>query len=96
MRALGATLAFVTVEALPFVAAGLAALAAAIAGVVVFRKARRPRPSADTADERRRRAPSPASVGLDDDPIVAALRAGKGRARRREAEPASDPDDRLP
>jgi hypothetical protein len=94
MRSLAVTLAFVTSEAVPFVVAGLAAIGAALAGVVVLRRARRP--NADAADEARRRAPSPSSVGLEEDPIVAALRAGKGGARRRELAQSTDPEDPLP
>ena len=79
----GATsLAFVSVEALLIVAAGLAALGAALTVALALRTRR---PGAEEREPPRRRAPSPSSLGMADDPIVAAIEAGaeQGRPRRR-------------
>jgi hypothetical protein len=75
-------LAFVSVEALLIVAAGLAALGAALT-LALAHRARRP--GSEGSDPPRRRAPSPSSLGMADDPIVAAIEAGTdhGRPRRR-------------
>jgi len=75
-------LAFVSVEALLIVAAGLAALGAALT-VVLAHRARRQ--GAERSEPPRRRAPSPSSLGMADDPIVAAIEAGaeKDRPARR-------------
>jgi hypothetical protein len=76
-----AVLAFVPADALLLAAAGLAALGAAVTGAAVLRSRRRR--SAGVEDARRRRPPSPSSVGLADDPIVTGLRAPRpGRTRR--------------
>lgn len=74
---------FVSIESLLLVAAGLAAVGAVLTGVLVVRSGRS-RPPADE-DIARRRAPSPSSVGLADDPIVAAIgiAAQDGRRPRR-------------
>ena len=91
MPASAASLAFVTIELVVMAAAGLAAVGAALTGIVVLRSARR-RP-ADAVDAARRRAPSPASVGLADDPIVAALRARRRHSMRRQPGPHVDSSD---
>jgi hypothetical protein len=74
-----APVAFVSVEALLIVAACLAAVGALLTAWLVARPGRGDPPADD--DEVRRRAPSPASVGLDEDPIVAALGIGDREAR---------------
>jgi hypothetical protein len=85
-----APLAFITVEALLLIAGGLAAVGAA-ASVIVVRQARRRRASG--AQLAGRRAPSPSSVGLAEDPIVAALRAHAADPRRRQSPRRVDPVD---
>jgi uncharacterized iron-regulated membrane protein len=84
-------LAFVTVEALLIVAAGLAALGAAVTAAAVLRSRRRR--NVGVEDARRRRAPSPSSVGLADDPIVTALRAPRTDQAGRRSGRRSDPTD---
>lgn len=79
----GATpLAFVPVEALLIVAAGLAAVGAALTAVLARRAGRQ---QAEPSEHPRRRPPSPSSLGMADDPIVAAIEAGAedGRPARR-------------
>jgi hypothetical protein len=71
-------LAFVSVEALLIVAAGLAALGAALTVALAYRARR---PGAERSEPPRRRAPSPSSLGMADDPIVAAIEAGAGKGR---------------
>ena len=67
---MGATpMAFVSVEALLVVGAMVAALGAVITAAIAVRASRRGSP--DVGD--RRRAPTPSSLGMADDPIVAAL-----------------------
>ena len=75
-------LAFVSVEGLLIVAAGLAALGAALTVALALRARRK---GAEPSEPPRRRAPSPSSLGMADDPIVAAIEAGteQGRPRRR-------------
>ncbi len=75
-------MAFVSVEALLIVAAGLAALGAALTVALSLRARRR---GAEQSEPPRRRAPSPSSLGMADDPIVAAIEAGteQGRPTRR-------------
>jgi hypothetical protein len=78
----GATpLAFVWGEALLIVGAGLAALGAALT-VMLARRAERQ--ASEPRQPLPRRAPSPSSLGLADDPIVAAIEAdaAEGRTRR--------------
>jgi hypothetical protein len=79
-------IAFVSVESLLIVGAMVAAACAVITGVIAFRASRR-RGSSD--EEAVRRAPSPSSLGMADDPIVAALVATDGERRSR---PARSPD----
>ncbi len=74
-----APLAFVTVEALLLVAAGLAAVGAALTAVLAYRAARG---RAEPSEKPLRRGPSPSSVGLADDPIVAAIDAAAEAGRR--------------
>lgn len=62
---------FVTVEALLLVAGGLAAIGAVLTVFAIVRSRRTRRQ--EHGPEGRRRAPTPASLGLDDDPIVAAI-----------------------
>lgn len=62
---------FVSVEALLLAAGGLAAVGAMLTVFSVVRSRRTRRP--EHGSEGRRRAPTPASLGLDDDPIVAAI-----------------------
>ena len=79
----GATpLAFVSIEVLLIAAAALAGLGAALTVALVRRAGRN---HAEASEQPRRRAPSPSSLGMDDDPIVAAIEAGadKGRPSRR-------------
>jgi hypothetical protein len=80
------SVAFVSVESLLIVSAGLAAVGAALTAVLVVRARRRPPPE----DPPVRRPPSPSSVGLDDDPIVAAL--GIGSRESRPTRPIRDAD----
>lgn len=73
--------AFVTVESLLIVAAGLAAVGAALTAVLGYRAHRE---RGQRKDPARRRVPSPSSLGMADDPIVAAIEAAaRDRARRR-------------
>jgi hypothetical protein len=75
---MGATpIAFVSVEALLVIGAIVAAAGAVITGVIAFRASRRGSPG----EEAVRRAPSPSSLGMDDDPIVAALVGTTGSPR---------------
>jgi hypothetical protein len=62
-------MAFVSVEALLVIGAIVAAAGAVITGVIAFRAGRRRPPD----EEAVHRAPSPSSLGMADDPIVAAL-----------------------
>jgi hypothetical protein len=62
-------MAFVSVEALLIVGALVAAAGAVITGVIAVRAGRR----GSLEEELPRRAPSRSSLGMDDDPIVAAL-----------------------
>lgn len=71
-------LAFVSVEAL-LIVAGLAAVGVALTAVLARRAVR---PQAEQSELPRRRAPSPASLGMADDPIVAAIEAGAEKGRR--------------
>ena len=66
--------AFVSIEALLIVAACLAVVGAVLTAWLVVR----PDPAGppDREDDEMRRSPSPASLGLDEDPIVAALGIG--------------------
>ena len=78
---MGATpMAFVSVEALLVIGAIVAAIGAVITGVIAVRASRRGSP--DEGDVRR--APTPSSLGMADDPIVAALvgTPGDPRAKR--------------
>jgi hypothetical protein len=80
---LGATpFAFVAAEVLLVVAAGLAALGAALTVALVRRAGRK---GAERAEQPRRRAPSPASLGMADDPIVAAIEASAAEGRPKRA-----------
>jgi hypothetical protein len=65
-----------TMETLLIAAAALAAGGAVVAGVLAFRGRRQAMDNPGSV----RRAPSPSSVGLADDPIVAAI-AGDGDRR---------------
>ena len=69
--------AFVSIEALLIVAACLAVVGAALTAWLAVRPDRRGPPG---EDEEVRRSPSPQSLGLDEDPIVAALGIG-GRTK---------------
>lgn len=75
-------LAFVSIEALLIAAAVLAAAGAALAVALAHRAGRQ---RAERSEPPRRRAPSPSSLGMADDPIIAAMEAGAeaGRPRRR-------------
>jgi hypothetical protein len=76
-----------TMEALLIAAAALAAGGAVVAGVLAFRGRR---PTDDPGSIRR--APSPSSVGLADDPIVAGMGVdGDGRTRLRHTERIDPP-----
>jgi hypothetical protein len=75
----GATpMAFVSVEALFLVGAILAAAGAVITGIIAVRASRRGSPD----DEAVRRAPH-SRLGIEDDPIVAALIGTEGDRRSR-------------
>jgi uncharacterized iron-regulated membrane protein len=75
----GATpIAFVSADALLLVVAALAGGGAVLIGILAFRARRRAPPAEVSA----RRAPSPSSVGLADDPIVAALGVGVEQGER--------------
>jgi len=77
-----------TMEALLIAAAALAAGGAVVAGVLAFRGRRRPTDGPGSI----RRAPSPSSVGLADDPIVAGMGVdGDGRTRLRHTERIDPP-----
>ncbi len=79
----GATpLAFVSAEVLLVVAAGLAALGAALTIALVRRAGRK---EAERTEQPRRRAPSPASLGMAEDPIVAAIEADAAEGKRKRA-----------
>ena len=75
-----APIAFVSVEALLIVGAIVAGAGAVIAGVIAFRSSRGRGPS---EEESVRHSPSPSSLGMADDPIVAALVAADGKRRSR-------------
>ncbi len=76
---IGATpLAFVSVEALLIMAAVLAALGAALTVALARRAGRQ---GAEGSEPPRRRAPSPSSLGMADDPIVAAIESGADKRR---------------
>jgi len=62
-------MAFISVEALLIVGALVAAAGAVITGVIAVRASRR----GSLEEQVPRRAPSRSSLGMDDDPIVAAL-----------------------
>jgi hypothetical protein len=81
---IGATpIAFASVEALLVLGAIVAAAGAVITGVIAFRASRQASPD----EEAVRRAPSPSSPGMDDDPIVSALVGTSGRASQRPRKP---------
>ena len=81
---IGATpIAFVSVEALLVLGAIVAAAGAVITGVIAFRASRQASPD----EEAVRRAPSPSSLGMDDDPIVSALVGTSGRGSQRPRKP---------
>ena len=82
---IGATpIAFASVEALLLIGAIVVAAGAVIAGVIAFRASRREPPH----EEGVRHAPSPSSLGMADDPIVAALVGTSGdRQSRRPRKP---------
>ena len=73
---------FVTVDTLFLVAAGLAAGGAILTGIILVRSRRR---RAARDDRGVRRTPSPSSLGLPDDPIVAALVGAEDQPPRRRA-----------
>ena len=73
-------------EALLVAAAALAAGGAVVAGVLAYRGRRASGEDPDSV----RRAPSPSSVGLADDPIVAAI--GLDGERRRRVRPPEGVD----
>jgi len=81
---IGATpIAFASVETLLVLGAIVAAAGAVITGVLAFRGRRRASPD----EEAVRRAPSPSSLGMDDDPIVSALVGTSGRASQHPRKP---------
>jgi hypothetical protein len=82
---MGATpIAFVSVEALLVVGAIVAAVGAVITVVIAVRAGRRGSPH----EEEARRTPTPSSLGMADDPIVAALVGTNGdRQSKRPAGP---------
>lgn len=75
----GTPVAFASIEALLIVAAGLAVVGALLTAWLVVRPDRRRPPGGE--DDEVRRSPSPASLGVDEDPIVAALGIGRGRTK---------------
>ncbi len=79
-----APIAFVSAETLLIVGAIVAGAGAVITGVIAFRASRR----GPSEEESVRRSPSPSSLGMADDPIVAALVATDGDRRSRPASPA--------
>lgn len=79
-HSVAAPLAFVTVESLLIVSAALAAVGAALTAVLAYRAARG---RGEREEPPRRRAPSPSSLGMADDPIVAAIDAAAERGGRR-------------
>jgi hypothetical protein len=81
-------IAFATAETLLVVGAMVAAVGAVITGVIAFRASRR-RGSLDDDRGRRAASPSPSSLGMADDPIVAAL---VGDQDRRTSRPARRSD----
>jgi hypothetical protein len=78
-----APLAFVSAETLLIVGAIVAGAGAVITGVMAFRASRRG--LSDEESDRRSPSPSPTSLGMADDPIVAALVATDGDRRSRPA-----------
>ena len=88
---MGATpIAFVSAETLLIFGAIVAGAGAVITGVIAFRASRRG-PSEEEA-VRRSPSPSPSSLGMADDPIVAALVATDGDRRSRAARPSDRTD----
>ena len=82
---MGATpIAFVSIEALLIVGAIVAGAGAVITGVIAFRMSRG-RGRSEEELVRRWPPPSPSSLGMADDPIVAALVAADGKRRSRPA-----------
>jgi hypothetical protein len=79
-----APIAFVSVEALFIVGAIVAGAGAVITGVIAFRTSRR-REASDEESVRHSPSPSPSSLGMADDPIVAALVTADGKRRSRPA-----------
>ena len=75
----GAPIAFVSVDTMLIVAAVLAGGGAVLIGLMAFRAGRRRAPPEAPAV---RRAPSPSSLGLADDPIVAAIAVAADESRR--------------
>ena len=83
---IGATpIAFANAETLLVVGAMVAAVGAVITGVIAFRASRRRGESSDEDTERRAASPSPSSLGMADDPIVAALVGDQDRLTSRPA-----------
>jgi hypothetical protein len=78
---MGAPIAFVSAETLLIIGAIVAGAGAVITGVMAFRANRRG-PS-DEESVRRSPSPSPSSLGMADDPIVAALVAADGKRTSR-------------
>ena len=74
-----APIAFVSAETFLIVGAIVAGTGAVITGVIGFRASRRASPDEESV----RRSPSPSSLGMADDPIVAALVASDGDRRSR-------------
>ena len=77
-----APIAFVSVETLLIVGAIVAGAGAVITGVIAFRASRGRGPSEEES-VRHSPSPSPSSLGMADDPIVAALVAADGNRRSR-------------
>lgn len=76
----GATpVAFASIDTVLLVAAGLAGGGAVLIGLIAIRASRRRPPPIEGSV---RRAPSPSSLGLPDDPIVAAIGVGAEDDRR--------------
>ena len=85
-------IAFASVEAMLLVAAALAAAGAVLTAVILARSRHR-RPTPD--DEPVRRSPSPSSLGMPDDPIVAALVGAEDDRRSRRARRADPVEPRT-
>ena len=86
-----APLAFLSVEALLIAAAGLAAVGASLTVALAYRARRQ---GTERSEHPRRRAPSPSSLGMADDPIIAAIEAGaetSGTSRRVRREDRIEP-----